>query len=223
MQIAELRINGFRGVENAKLRFSSHNVLIGPNNSGKTTVIEALALLFGRDRLIRDLTEHDFFGSDPGPADRVSIVATITGFSNDDPNVNTAWFREERAVPKWWDPADGSLHAERADQSYRLACQIGLAARFDRDDLAVEVIRYFHDDDDVGDVFDAEVVKRIPPQIIMTQNFVSKTRWEQIAPTRGINCFVNGQGAQIPRRRDDWMSLGARSSAESRIHRFATA
>jgi hypothetical protein len=41
-------------------------MLRGGNNSGKSTVVEALTLLFGRDRLIRDLTEHDFYGSDPG-------------------------------------------------------------------------------------------------------------------------------------------------------------
>jgi hypothetical protein len=33
MQIAELRINGFRGVSSAKLRFAAHNVFIGPNRS----------------------------------------------------------------------------------------------------------------------------------------------------------------------------------------------
>jgi putative ATP-dependent endonuclease of the OLD family len=171
MQIAELRINGFRGVSSAKLRFAAHNVFIGPNNCGKTTIIEALALLFGRDRLIRDLTEHDFFGSNPCPADRISLVATITGFRGDDPAAFTGWFREERAIPKWLNPADGVLHPERTEPGYELACQIGLAARFDRDDLAVEVIRYFHDDDDVGDVFDFEVVKRVPAQIIREIGF----------------------------------------------------
>jgi putative ATP-dependent endonuclease of OLD family len=113
MQISELKIDGFRGVKNARLRLSSHNVLIGPNNCGKTTVIEALALLFGRDRLIRELTEHDFFGSNPAPADRLSIVATISGFDGDDPNDFPNWFREDRAIPKWLNLSDGVLHAQR--------------------------------------------------------------------------------------------------------------
>jgi putative ATP-dependent endonuclease of OLD family len=182
MQVADLRIRGFRGIRDAQLRFSAHNVLIGPNNCGKTTVIEALALLFGRDRLIRDLTEHDFFGSDPAAADRVSIVATLIGFPSNEPDLHASWFREDRAVPKWHDPVTGTLHAARDSATFNLACQVGLAARFDRDDIAVEVIRYFHDDDDVGDVFDADVVKTIPPRLIRDVGFFlvpSSRTWDR--------------------------------------------
>ncbi|MFG1315811.1 MULTISPECIES: ATP-dependent nuclease [Hyphomicrobiales] len=69
MQIADLRIENFRGIRNGHIRFGSHTVFVGPNNCGKTTVIEALALLFGRDRMVRALTEHDFFGG-RSPASR---------------------------------------------------------------------------------------------------------------------------------------------------------
>jgi hypothetical protein len=65
MRISKLTIRGFRGVKHADINFPQHSVLVGPNNCGKTTIIEALALLFGRDRLVPRLTEHDFFGSDP--------------------------------------------------------------------------------------------------------------------------------------------------------------
>jgi putative ATP-dependent endonuclease of the OLD family len=148
-----------------------HNILIGPNNCGKSTIIEALALLFGRDRLVRDLTEHDFFGSDPAPADRISIIATLIDFQDDDPERNTEWFRDGRAIPKWYDPVERTLHATRTKDRYKLGCQIGLAARFDRDDIAVDVIRYFHDGDDVGDVFDTDAVSRIPAQLIRDVGF----------------------------------------------------
>ena len=53
MEIASLQIENFRGVQNGIIRFSAHTVLVGANNCGKTTVIEALALLFGWDRMIR--------------------------------------------------------------------------------------------------------------------------------------------------------------------------
>ncbi|SHG79623.1 ATP-dependent nuclease [Bradyrhizobium erythrophlei] len=171
MQIAELRVHGFRGIRDARLRFTSHNVLIGPNNCGKSTIIEALALLFGRDRLVRDLTEHDFFGSDPSAPDRISIVATLTDFAGDDPDLHAAWFREDRAIPKWLDPSSGALHALRTNAQFKLACQIGVAARFDRDDLAVDLLRYFYDDDDAGDVFDGDVVRRVPSQLIRDVGF----------------------------------------------------
>ncbi|WP_207544040.1 AAA family ATPase [Sinorhizobium alkalisoli] len=63
MEMVRLKISGFRGVRSADIALGRHAVLVGPNNSGKTTVIEALALLFGRDRLVRRLTEHDFHGA----------------------------------------------------------------------------------------------------------------------------------------------------------------
>lgn len=85
MEVASLKIENFRGVQNGMIRFSPHTVLVSANNCGKTTVIEALALLFGRDRMIRQLTEHDFHGSNPQPADRIRLTATVIGFHDDDP------------------------------------------------------------------------------------------------------------------------------------------
>lgn len=100
MKIATLTIANFRGIREGFVRFGAHPVLVGSNNTEKTTLIEALALLIGKDRLTKELTEHDFFGSSPQPADRIKLVATITGFDGNDPDDHFDWFREGRAIPK---------------------------------------------------------------------------------------------------------------------------
>lgn len=66
MQIAKVEINNFRGVKQAKLLLPRHGVLIGDNNAGKTTVLEALDLVLGPDRLNRKppVDEHDFYNGD---------------------------------------------------------------------------------------------------------------------------------------------------------------
>jgi energy-coupling factor transporter ATP-binding protein EcfA2 len=151
MHIARLKIDGFRGANSADIHLGRHTVLIGPNNSGKTTIIEALALLFGRDRLVRRLTEHDFFGSRPDETSRITVIATITDFPHDDPQHNTAWFGADRGVEKWFDPASNTLHAGRVHDSWRLALQVGFAARFDLEELEAETIRFFVDDDEALD------------------------------------------------------------------------
>lgn len=63
MQVAHIRIENFRGVKEANLFLSKHAVLLGDNNTGKTTVLEALDLALGPDRLNRTppIDEHDFF------------------------------------------------------------------------------------------------------------------------------------------------------------------
>ncbi|MHA6642128.1 ATP-dependent nuclease [Mesorhizobium sp. A623] len=98
MEIAELRIEGFRGINVGSIRFGPHTVLVGSNNCGKTTIIEAMALLFGRDRMVRSLTEHDFYGGCPEPADRIRLIATIVGFAGNEPVEHHEWFREDRAI-----------------------------------------------------------------------------------------------------------------------------
>lgn len=201
MRIAQLWIQNFRGIREARITFGSHTVLVGPNNCGKTTIIEALALLLGRDRMIRTLTEHDFHGSDPAPADRIKLVATVIGFRDDDPAEHPDWFRDDRGVPKWWNPATGAVTAIRETAQCKLACQIGFAAFFDRTSLEVETARYFHDDDAIGDVFDDETTVPVSARLIRDLGFflvpASRT-WDKVV-SFGSELFrrvVAAQGAQ---------------------------
>lgn len=171
MQIAKLEVENFRGIREGTVHFSPHTVFVGPNNCGKTTVVEALALLFGRDRMIRQLTEHDFFGSNPQPPDRIHLVATVIDFEVDDPAQHLDWFRDDRGVVKWWNPANGAVMPARADPTWRLACQVAFSARFHRPSLEVETLRYFYDDDTVEDVFSEESTTSFPARLIRDIGF----------------------------------------------------
>lgn len=166
MHIATLKIKNFRGIREGFIFFRKHSMLVGGSNFGKSTIIEALTLLFGRDRLVRELTEHDFYGSDPQPQDRIELVATITGFRDDDPEQNIDWFRDGRAVPKWFDETSGLVHPVRNHLAWRLCCQVGCQAHFDRDTLTVEVIRYFHDHDQQIDPFAEDAPVTVPSRLI---------------------------------------------------------
>ena len=99
MKLLALSIDGFRGIQHAIIRFGEHDVIVGPNGSGKSTIIDALSLVFGRTRLVQNLTEHDFYGSCPEATSRIRIVATLGGFAGNDPDQHDGWFREGRAVP----------------------------------------------------------------------------------------------------------------------------
>jgi hypothetical protein len=204
MRVAAVEIKNFRGIREGRVRFGAHTVLVGPGNVGKTTIIEALALLFGRDRLIRELTEHDFTGSCPSATDRVRLVATITDFPTQNHVDHHEWFRDGRAVPKYLDPASGALHATRDSDGWALACQIGVQARFDQDALIVETVRYFHDDDSEVDAFDGDSsLVQVPPQLIGEIGFylVKATRtWDGMISFgselfRRIIASVKGQPA----------------------------
>lgn len=165
MRLLALSIRGFRGIQQAELRFGKHDVLLGPNGAGKSTIIDALSLVFGRTRLVRDLTEHDFYGSRPEATSRIRIIATLGGFDDNDPHRNDGWFREGRAVPKWWNASMGQVEPESSDKATTLCAQIAFAARFDLEELVVESLRYFHDDDEVEDPFLDDAVQPIPTRL----------------------------------------------------------
>lgn len=63
MKISRLKIQNFRGIRTSELLFPDHVVLIGDNNTGKSTVLEAVDLALGPDRLRRrsPIDEHDFY------------------------------------------------------------------------------------------------------------------------------------------------------------------
>lgn len=173
MHIVRLKISGFRGVRSADINLGRHSVLVGPNNSGKTTLIEALALLFGRDRLVRRLTEHDFHGSAPDEQARILCIATVTGFTPNDPHHHSSWFSAERGVEKWFDPNAKTLRAAPDAQHTDLAIQIGFAARFDLDELEAETLRFFVDDEaTLGDPFAEDAhLRTIHPKALQELGF----------------------------------------------------
>lgn len=183
MRVATVKIENFRGVRSGFVQFGRHSVLVGDNNTGKTTLIEALTLLLGRDRLVRELTEHDFYGSCPQAVDRLKLVATVTDFPNDDPEQSSQWFREGRAVVKWLDETTGAVHPLRDRQAWKLCCQIAVQARFDHESLAVEMLRYFHDHDDPVDPFAEDSPAVVPGKLIQELSFylvrASRT-WDKV-------------------------------------------
>lgn len=75
MEIRRIDIYNFRGIRRASILLPRHAVLIGDNNVGKTTLLEAMDLVLGPDRLNRfpPIDEHDFFeGQYTTLADNVS-------------------------------------------------------------------------------------------------------------------------------------------------------
>jgi putative ATP-dependent endonuclease of the OLD family len=127
MKISHLSIENFRGIRTAALLLPDHAVLIGDNNTGKSTVLEALDLVLGPDRLSRvsAIDEHDFYlglytteeadakaaaqgaeqgkASAPSPPPRIVIAATVTGLSEE----QQSYFGGHI---EWWDTAKNALY-----------------------------------------------------------------------------------------------------------------
>jgi hypothetical protein len=130
LKVSLLEIENFRGVKKASLLLPDHAVLIGDNNTGKSTVLEALDLVLGPDRLSRQspIDEHDFYQGmysvpeeDSGKKDvdsadgpRITITAIITGLSEEQLSYFGSYI-------EWWDATKNELFdeadAEKLDAS----------------------------------------------------------------------------------------------------------
>lgn len=123
----------------ASLQLPNHAVLIGDNNTGKSTVLEAMDLILGPDRLSRPspIDEHDFYlgvylapkadgspqaaGTDLAPP-QITITGTVTDLSEEQ-RIHFGDYIE------WWDgskhefydtPDPGGLDASPAIPSLRV-------------------------------------------------------------------------------------------------------
>jgi len=99
MKIYSISIDNFRGIRTAKLTLPDHAVFVGDNNTGKSSILEAIDLVLGPDRLNRrpPVDEHDFYqgryladvaedtAKDAKPTDvpKITIEVTITDLSTE--------------------------------------------------------------------------------------------------------------------------------------------
>ncbi len=114
----------------------------------------------------------------------IKIIVTVAGFASDDSEEHDTWFRAgDRAVPKWLG-TDGQEYAE-AGTNRALCANVGFCARFDRDELEVVSVRYFHDDDDTTDPFaDDSGLVQVPARLLNDLGFFvlpARRDWDAVA------------------------------------------
>ncbi|RXQ89492.1 DUF2813 domain-containing protein [Ancylomarina salipaludis] len=68
--LKQIRIHGFRGLDNIEVDFLPTTVLVGTNNAGKTTLLRALQLALSNSHQISD---DDFFFSDDVLRDKIIV------------------------------------------------------------------------------------------------------------------------------------------------------
>jgi putative ATP-dependent endonuclease of the OLD family len=146
MRICQVELHNFRGIQHGKVVLPKHAVLLGANNAGKSTIVEALALLFGRERMVCPISDWDFFGGTPKPESRFYIIATVTEFPDNDPVAVPDWFIGENAArPVWWHDETSNLSTEADPPSGTiLATQLAMAGRYDDETCEFETVRYFY-------------------------------------------------------------------------------
>lgn len=119
MRVARIQIKNFRGVKEGVLLFPGHVVLVGDNNSGKTTVLEAIDLVLGPERLAKRpvIDEHDFYGGSyidaTGLPVEIKIEVVVVGLTEE----QQRYFRNHL---EWWKETTQNLldgpPPERTDQ-----------------------------------------------------------------------------------------------------------
>jgi len=131
MRLSRLTVQNFRGITNLTLEFDQTTVLIGENNTGKTSVLEALHTCMSRGltRRATPFSEYDFHlaDNDSEPSNAPPLVITLTF--------------EESAEDEWpveidqaFDKAVQVLDDSRKQLTFRVTSQFDAATR----DFAVE-------------------------------------------------------------------------------------
>jgi putative ATP-dependent endonuclease of the OLD family len=110
VRVAQISIKNFRGISEGKLTLPGHAVLIGDNNSGKSSVIEALDLALGPDRINRAaaIDEHDFYAGRylDGDGNPISIEIEVTVV-----DLTPDQLRHFKGNLEFWDETTGAMVA----------------------------------------------------------------------------------------------------------------
>lgn len=131
MKLKHFRIQNFRGISDLELDLDDTTVLVGENNVGKSSVLEALHLSFSRglSRKSSPFTSYDFFLTEAAPTPDLAppILLTLT-FAED---VEGEWPEQ---IGQALDTANQVLEDGRSQVRLRIRCAYDPVI----EDLAVE-------------------------------------------------------------------------------------
>lgn len=81
MKLKRVVIKNFRSIKHLEFEFLESNLLVGPNNSGKSNIIGAINLICGEDWVNPEkLQDYDFYLRDKGKEIRIELIFD-NGFS----------------------------------------------------------------------------------------------------------------------------------------------
>lgn len=138
MRITRIQIEKFRGIRSGEIILSTHAVLVGDNNVGKSTVLEAVDLVLGPERLNKRpvIDEHDFFAGqyvdDKGNPIPIQIEVVISDLSDE----QARYFRDHL---EWWNEETLTLiegpPPEETDKAHvKAALRVGFKGSYDDDE-----------------------------------------------------------------------------------------
>jgi putative ATP-dependent endonuclease of OLD family len=103
VHLVRVRVRNFRGIAYGEVHLNGHTAFIGDNNAGKSTLLEAVDLVLGPERLSRRpvVDEHDFYaGTYVDPAKKevvpIQVEVIVAGLSDEQQ-------RHFRDHLEWWD------------------------------------------------------------------------------------------------------------------------
>lgn len=111
MHLVRIRVRNFRGIASGEVHLHGHTAFIGDNNAGKSTLLEAVDLVLGPERLSRRpvIDEHDFYAgtyvdSTKNEVVPIQVEVIVAGLSDEQQ-------RHFRDHIEWWDTPAKSLLA----------------------------------------------------------------------------------------------------------------
>lgn len=127
MRIVKIVIKNFRGIKDGEILFPNHGVLVGDNNTGKSTILEAIDLALGPERMKHRpvIDEHDFYAGDYLVADtkiEISSEVIISDLSDEQETYfkdNLEWWNKTTNTLLTGPPADGT-DAEHVSSALRV-------------------------------------------------------------------------------------------------------
>jgi putative ATP-dependent endonuclease of OLD family len=138
MRIAKIMIERYRGIKECEIFLSGRTVLVGDNNIGKSTILEAIDLVLGPERLSRSpvIDEHDFYAGEyldkEGNPVEINIEVIIVDLSDE----QQRYFRNHL---EWWDNEnnlliDGPPPESTDRESVVAAIRLGFKGKYDADE-----------------------------------------------------------------------------------------